>query len=144
MIMTIGIWVDKWKEEKYLRHYTIVHVLRTINWRWFEQANRKIPFVTTCKKKKERDLWFRMFRLCHRMRSRAPRCIEFVRRHSLTSPAIWLTLPLSLSRSFLFFFYPLLFSFDLAQSVNITQILRRREKKSTRDFIYNEKYRKTE
>jgi hypothetical protein len=56
---------DEWKEEKYLRHYTIAHVLRTINCRWFEregerereknQANRKIPLVTTCIKKRRRD-----------------------------------------------------------------------------------------
>ncbi len=145
MTMTARILLDEWKEEKYLRHYTIAHVLRTINWRWFEregenQANHKIPLVTTCKKKKERerDLWFRMFRLCHRMYSRAPRCIEFVRRHSLTSPAIWLTLSLSLSPSFSF--HSLFFSFDLAQSVNITQNLKK--KKNARTISYDAKYRK--
>ncbi len=50
--------LDQWKEEKYLRHHTIVHVLGTINWRWFEregerenQANHKILLVTTYEKK---------------------------------------------------------------------------------------------
>jgi len=111
MTMVARTLLDEWKEEKYLRHYTIAHVLRTINWRWFEregerenQANHKILLVTTYKKRREerereRDLRFRMFRLCHRMHSRAPRCIEFVRRHGLTSPPVWLTLSLS----FLFF-----------------------------------------
>ncbi len=131
MTMTARILLDEWKEEKYLRHYTIAHVLRTINWRWFEregenQANHKIPLVTTCKKKKERerDLWFRMFRLCHRMYSRAPRCIEFVRRHSLTSPAIWLTLSLS---SLLFLFILSSFHLTWHKAWILRKILRRRK-----------------
>jgi hypothetical protein len=64
MTMTARALLDEWKEEKYLRHYTIAHVLGTINWRWFErdeeretenQANHKILLVTTYKKKRERE-----------------------------------------------------------------------------------------
>lgn len=117
MTMVVRALLDEWKEEKYLRHYTIAHVLGTINWRWFEregERERIKQIIKYClwqhtnKKKegeRERDLRFQMFRLCHRMRSRAPRCIEFVRRHSLTSPAVWLTLSFSFpSVSFFFFF----------------------------------------
>lgn len=148
MTMMARTLLDEWKEEKYLRHYTIAHVLGTINWRWFEReegrerikqiikyclwqhikkrsrererfAVSNVPIVSSNVFARAKMYWIRStpwsYITCSLINSLSP------------FSSFSFSLPLSLI---------LFFSFDLAQSVNITKLLR---KKNERTVSYDQK-----
>jgi hypothetical protein len=138
MTMMARTLLDEWKEEKYLRHYTIAHVLGTINWRWFEregERQRIKQIIKYC-------LWQHIKKRSRERERFAVSNVPIVSSNVFarakmywirSTPWSYITCSLinSLSPFSSFsFFLPLslilFFSFDLAQNVNITKLLRKK------------------